>query len=90
MHLQAELAERARGEPERAAALDALRGGLKRATRVVEQLLSLAREDHAPARAPHVAVDLAALARDVVAAHAGIAAAKDVDLGAEQLEPLTV
>jgi two-component system OmpR family sensor kinase len=90
VHLQAELAERARGEPERAAALDALRGGLKRATRVVEQLLSLAREDHAPARAPHVAVDLAALARDVVAAHAGIAAAKDVDLGAEQLEPLTV
>jgi len=90
VHLQAELAERARGEPERAAALDSLRGGLRRATRVVEQLLSLAREDHAPPDAPHGRVDLAALARDVVAAHAGIAAAKDVDLGAERLDALAV
>ena len=63
---------------------------MRRATRVVEQLLSLAREDHAPPDAPHARVDLAALARDVVAAHAGIAAAKDVDLGAERLDALAV
>lgn len=90
VHLQAELAERARGEPERAAALASLRGGLKRATRVVEQLLSLARQDDARAEAPFARVDLAALARDVVGAHARIAAAKDVDLGAERLEALAV
>jgi two-component system OmpR family sensor kinase len=90
VHLQAELAERARGEPERATALAALRGGLMRATRVVEQLLSLAREDHAAEAATHARVDLAAVARDAVAAHADIAAAKDVDLGAESLEPLMV
>jgi len=90
VHLQAELAERARGDPERADALASLRGGLKRATRVVEQLLSLAREDHAAAGAPRARVDLAALARDVVAAHAGIAAARDLDLGAEHLEALAV
>ncbi|CAG1011313.1 two-component system, OmpR family, sensor kinase [Rhizobiaceae bacterium] len=90
VHLQAELAERAHGEAERAGALAALRGGLMRATRVVEQLLSLAREDHAGADAPRVHVDLAALAREAIAAHAGRAAAKDVDLGAGRLDTLAV
>ena len=90
VHLQAQLAERAHGEPERHAALDTLRGGLKRATRVVEQLLALAREDHAALAAKHESVDLAALARDAVADHADLAAAKDVDLGAEPLEALAV
>ena len=90
VHLQAQLAERARDEPQRAAALGALRGGLVRATRVVEQLLSLAREDHAAAAAPVKRVRLDEIARDAVAAQAGIAAAKDVDLGAEALEPLEV
>lgn len=90
VHLQAELAERARGEDDRAAALATLRSGLRRATRVVEQLLSLAREDHAAQAAPHARVDLAAIARAAVAEHAGLAAAKDVDLGAERLEPLSV
>jgi two-component system OmpR family sensor kinase len=90
VHLQAQLAERAHGEPERRTALDALRGGLKRATRVVEQLLALAREDHAALAAKRESVDLAALARDVVAEHAGLAAAKDVDLGAEPLEAAAV
>jgi len=90
VHLQAELAERARDEPGRAAALEALKSGLRRATRVVEQLLSLAREDHATAPAPQARVDLAAIARAVVAEHAGIAAAKDVDLGAERLEAIEI
>ena len=90
VHLQAQLAERAHDGPERSRALDALRGGLKRATRVVEQLLALARQDHAAAAAPTTHVDLAALARDAVAAHADLAAAKDVDLGAGALEPLAV
>ncbi|MEO8486667.1 MAG: histidine kinase dimerization/phospho-acceptor domain-containing protein, partial [Betaproteobacteria bacterium] len=74
VHLQAQLAERAHGEPERGAALEAMRGGLWRATRVVEQLLALAREDDAAASAPRANVDLAALARDVVATHADLAA----------------
>ena len=90
VHLQAQLAERAHGEPERGVALGALRGGLKRASRVVEQLLALAREDHAAAEARHERIDLGQLARDVVVTHAGLAAAKDVDLGAERLEPLAV
>jgi two-component system OmpR family sensor kinase len=90
VHLQAQLAERAQGDGERGVALEALRGGLKRASRVVEQLLALAREDHAEAAARRERVDLAALARDVVATHADLAAAKDVDLGAERLDALEV
>jgi len=89
VHLQAQLAERAQ-EPERGVALGALRGGLKRASRVVEQLLALAREDHAEASARHERVELASLARDIVATHADLAAAKDVDLGAERLDALAV
>ncbi|HVJ73572.1 MAG TPA: ATP-binding protein [Casimicrobiaceae bacterium] len=90
VHLQAQLAERAQDGPERSRALDALRGGLRRATRMVEQLLALAREDHAAASAPTTRIDLAALARDAIAAHADLAAAKDVDLGAGTLEPLAI
>ncbi len=78
--LQAQLAARATDEAERGAALAAMRGGLARATRLVEQLLALARADDAP-RAPATAVDLARIARAVVAEQAALAAARDIDLG---------
>jgi two-component system OmpR family sensor kinase len=57
---------------------------------VVDQLLALARQDDAAATSPVARVDLAAVARDAIAAHADLAAAKDVDLGAGPLEPLSV
>ena len=80
VHLQAQLAARATGEAERGAALAAMKGGLARATRLAEQLLALARADDAPA-APARTVDLAVIARGVVAEQAAVAAARDVDLG---------
>ncbi|HSN44769.1 MAG TPA: HAMP domain-containing sensor histidine kinase, partial [Casimicrobiaceae bacterium] len=80
VHLQAQLAARATGEAERGAALAAMKGGLARATRLAEQLLALARADDAPA-APAKTVDLAVIARGVVAEQAAVAAARDVDLG---------
>lgn len=89
VHLQAELAERAPDEAGRAAALAALKGGLKRASRVVDQLLWLAREDELAAPTATV-VDLVALARAAIEAHAVLADAKGVDLGADRLEPLAV
>jgi two-component system OmpR family sensor kinase len=46
VHLQAQIAERATGETERASALEALKAGLDRATRLSSQLLTLAREEH--------------------------------------------
>jgi two-component system, OmpR family, sensor kinase len=57
-----------------------MKGGLARATRLAEQLLALARADEAPA-APATTVDLAVIARGVVAEQAAVAAARDVDLG---------
>jgi two-component system, OmpR family, sensor kinase len=81
VHLQAQLAERATTDAERRAALDDLKGGLERATRLVEQLLTLAREEPGVADRPPATVELPALAREVVADLAPLAAAKRIDLG---------
>jgi two-component system, OmpR family, sensor kinase len=79
--LQAQLAEREATPDARERALADLRGGLGRATRVVEQLLALAREEPGVTSHPLVQVDLALLAREVVASLSAIAAAKSIDLG---------
>jgi two-component system OmpR family sensor kinase len=81
VHLQAQLAERATGEAERRAALADLKGGLERATRLVEQMLTLAREEPGVADRLPTTIDLPALARGVVAELAPLAAAKRIDLG---------
>ena len=81
VHLQAQLAERATTDTERAAALAELKGGLERATRLVEQLLTLAREEPGVSEVPPASVDLAALAREVIADLAPLAGAKSIDLG---------
>lgn len=65
----------------RTAAIAALRGGLVRATRLVEQLLALARAEPDPAAHAAAPVDLVALATEAVALHAGLAAARGIDLG---------
>ncbi len=79
--LQAQLAGRARDEAERREALRDLEAGLHRATRVVEQLLTLARSDPGEAGRAFAPVDLAGLVRTVAARHLPIAEAKGVDLG---------
>jgi two-component system OmpR family sensor kinase len=81
VHLQAQLAERATTDAERSAALTELRAGLDRATRLVEQLLTLAREEPGVNERPFERLDLTDLARQVLAAYAVIAAARGVDLG---------
>jgi len=90
VHLQAQIAERATGETERASALEALKAGLDRATRLSSQLLTLAREEHVDPQRGFAAVDLAAAVRDVVRELAPLAAAKDIDLGVPDSESLTV
>ena len=66
LKLQLELLQRAGDEPDRAAARGALGAGIERATRLVEQLLALARtEPDAPAKRERV--DLAESARGVIA-----------------------
>jgi two-component system OmpR family sensor kinase len=89
LKLQLQLAERARDDAERARAHEMLREGISRATRLVEQLLALARLDpDAPPR--HDAVDLAAVARSVVEANAARAVAAGLALELEAAEPVTV
>ncbi len=83
VHLQAQLAERAGSDTERKAALSELKGGLDRATRLSEQLLALAREEPGVPDRPLARVDLAAIARGVVADTVALATAKGIDLGAD-------
>jgi two-component system OmpR family sensor kinase len=90
VHLQAQLAERATDEAGRRAALADLKDGLERATRLVEQLLTLAREEPGVADRPPATVDLPALAREVVADLAPLAADKRIDLGLSADSPVQV
>jgi two-component system OmpR family sensor kinase len=90
VHLQAQLAERATTDGERAAALAELKAGLERATRLVEQLLTLAREEPGVSGSQATTVDLAALAREVIADLAPLAGAKGIDLGLSAAPASTV
>lgn len=90
VHLQVQLAERAATDAERRAALATLKQGLERATHLVEQLLTLAREEPDVATRPLAPVDLAALARSVVGEQAAVAAARGVDLGVEHTDDAVV
>ena len=83
VHLQAQLAERAATDAERRKALADLKSGLERATRLSEQLLTLARTEPGvdAAEQPEALVDLTALAREAIAELAPLAAEKAIDLG---------
>ena len=87
--LQMDTLARASGESERAAAMERLAQGVRRAIRLVEQMLSLAREE--PRTAPrHVPVALVPLAREVIGELEPLAHARLIDLGLSAAEPLTV
>jgi two-component system OmpR family sensor kinase len=81
VHLQAQLAERASTDDERRRALADLKAGLERATRLSEQLLTLAREEPGVIERAPVDVDLAELARDAIGELAPLAETKSIDLG---------
>lgn len=81
VHLQAQLAQRASTEDDRHAAFGELTAGLDRATHLVEQLLTLAREEPGLAERPIAPVELGELARSVVGEHAALAASRHIDLG---------
>ena len=78
--LQLQVLDRVADGPEREAALARLKAGVQRSTRLVQQLLDLARQDEAAAR-PAARVDLAAVAREVVVEQAPQAEARGIDLG---------
>jgi two-component system OmpR family sensor kinase len=86
--LQAQVVQRSQAPEERAAAYEELKRGIARATRLLEQLLRLARlGSDAPREALRI-VDLAQVARQVVGNFAARADELGVDLGAEAPEPV--
>lgn len=90
LRLQAQSLDRADTPEARRTAVARLTAGIDRATRLVEQLLILARQEATAAEgAVTRPVDLADLARRTVADLAGVAAAKGVDLGVQQADPAT-
>ncbi|MEO8935946.1 MAG: ATP-binding protein [Burkholderiaceae bacterium] len=86
LQLQLQVVERADDPNDRADALNALRDGLLRASRLVEQLLALARAepDAAPASTGAVTrVDLDALVREAVSLQVRLAHDRGIDLGVD-------
>jgi two-component system OmpR family sensor kinase len=82
LRLQVQGLQRARDEATRERAVERLLAGVDRATRLVEQLLVLARQQAQGAQAtPAQPVPLAALAAQVVGDAAPLAASKRIDLG---------
>jgi two-component system OmpR family sensor kinase len=89
LYLQLGTLSRAEDETERTAAMQELHAGVQRAIRLVEQLLSLARQG--PRAEPtRVKVLLGELARDVVAEMVPLADAKHIDLGISASQPAYV
>ncbi|MET0964620.1 MAG: ATP-binding protein [Noviherbaspirillum sp.] len=81
LKLQLQLAERAESHAQRAAAFGKLHQRLDRSTRLVQQLLTLAREEPEAMEVASEDVDLAELARQVVAECSALAEEKHIDLG---------
>lgn len=80
LSLQAQLVEQAQDFGERNEAIKDLRLGIARASHLVSQLLTLARQEP-DARIPFVNLDLAVLVRQVVGELAPLADFKKIDLG---------
>ena len=89
LHLQTGTLARASGEAERSAAMAGLTAGVQRVIHLVEQLLSLARQEPRAGNAP-VPVRLDDVAREVVAELVPLADAGGIDLGISAARPASV
>ena len=90
LKLQIQLVERADSEEERIAALSELKKGFDRATHLVQQLLTLARQEPGSAVRKWQDVNLELLARTVVSDLVPVAQARSVDLGIASSSPVVV
>jgi two-component system OmpR family sensor kinase len=89
LHLQMGMLARAESEAERNDAMERLSAGVQRAIRLVEQMLSFARQE--PRAEPgRVRVALDDIAREVVAELVPLADAKQIDLGIANSQPAFV
>jgi two-component system OmpR family sensor kinase len=90
LRLQLQLAERAQDPAQRENAHARLREGIARATRVVEQLLALARQDPDAPVEDEAPVDLAELARSVAHSQEPAASARGLAIAADAAGPAVV
>lgn len=90
LRVQLGLLERSVTESERTLATLALKQGVARAQRLIEQLLVIARTDPVGSLDPLAPVALEAVVRAVLEAHASRAEAWGLDLGAELRQPAQV
>lgn len=81
LRLQAEIMSRSEDEQEIKDALSNLKLGITRSTHLVEQLLTLARQQHIVKQMPFKVIELEALAKDVIGELSQIANLKQIDLG---------
>jgi len=89
LQLQLQLVERARTVEDRTEAIGHLKDGIRRASRLVEQLLTMARLGPEAAQAPGV-VALDRLGASVLAEFEPLAAAKGIELRLGRIEPAQV
>ena len=89
LDLQMQTLASAADEPGRARALEQLRSGVLRANRLVEQMLSLARQQRGPAAAPE-RVSLVELALEVIEESLPLADRRHIDLGLAHAEPVAI
>ncbi|KRC23401.1 ATP-binding protein [Acidovorax sp. Root217] len=91
LRLQLQGLQRASDDGARAVAVERLSAGIDRATRLVEQLLTLARQEASAAGStPTEAVDLRAVAQLALADVAPAAQARDMDMGLLESDPAPV
>lgn len=90
LHLQAGILERSADGEERRAALAALGAGIERASRLVEQLLTLARQEPGSRESPHEKLDLAEVARLALTDVAALAEQKSIELALHAPTPCIV
>ena len=86
LRLQLEVLERATTDAERKRLTSKLHEGIERSTRLVQQLLTLARLEPESVTRSHDDVALAPIVRAVVETYAEAAAEKQIDLGISSLE----
>lgn len=81
LQLQIQLVERAQDETQRETAIAELKTGLQRTTHVIQQLLTLARQDPSNTAISAESFDVVALVHDIVVQQQPLAQAKQIDLG---------
>jgi two-component system OmpR family sensor kinase len=86
LQLQTQLAERTKTDSERITAFAKQKQGLKRAVHVVQQLLTLARQEPGAAAPKTSSISLTPLARQVIAEHISLAEEKTIDIGISHIE----